>query len=136
MTNYHLMLANLFLGIFFNLSIWYKLTEKTIFGAYLSIIGAAITILLNVILIPKMGFVGSAWATLACYFSMVSVSYFFGKKHFPIPYQIGKIFLYLVSMLGIYLLVYNQYFNLMINSLLLLGFIIFVYLLEKPKPTV
>tara|TARA_X000000368_G_scaffold184436_1_gene145660 strand:+ start:25748 stop:27145 length:1398 start_codon:yes stop_codon:yes gene_type:complete len=130
-----LMLANLFLGIFFNLSIWYKLTEKTIFGAYLSIIGAAITILLNVILIPKMGFVGSAWATLACYFSMASASYFFGKKHFPIPYQIGKIFLYLVSMLGIYLLVYNQYFNLMINSLLLLGFIIFVYLLEKPKPT-
>lgn len=130
-----LLLANLFLGIFFNLSIWYKLTEKTIFGAYLSIIGAVITILLNVILIPKMGFVGSAWATLVCYFSMVSASYFFGKKYFPIPYQIGKIFLYLVSMLGIYLLVYNQYFNLMINSLLLLGFIIFVYLLEKPKPT-
>lgn len=130
-----LMLANLFLGVFFNLSIWYKLTEKTIFGAYLSIIGAAITILLNIILIPKMGFVGSAWATLVCYFSMVSASYFFGRKHFPIPYQIGKISLYLFSMLGIYLLVYNQYFNLMINSLLLLGFIIFVYLLEKPKPT-
>ena len=128
-----LLLANLFLGIFFNLSIWYKLTEKTIFGAYLAIFGAIITLVLNFILIPKIGFVGSAWATLICYFSMIVVSYFIGQKHFPIPYQVGRISAYLFSMLGIYFLVYNHYFNLGINSLLLLGFIIFVYLLEKPK---
>ena len=128
-----LLLANLFLGIFFNLSIWYKLTEKTIFGAYLAIFGAIITLVLNLILIPKIGFVGSAWATLICYFSMIVVSYFIGQKHFPIPYQVGRISAYLFSMLGIYFLVYNHYFNLGINSLLLLGFIIFVYLLEKPK---
>jgi O-antigen/teichoic acid export membrane protein len=128
-----LLLANLFLGIFFNLSIWYKLTEKTIFGAYLAIFGAIITLLLNVILIPKIGFIGSALATLVCYFSMVLASYFLGKKHFPIPYQVEKISLYLCSMLAIYFLIYNHYFNLGINSLLLLGFIIFVYLLEKPK---
>ena len=128
-----LLLANLFLGIFFNLSIWYKLTEKTIFGAYLAIFGAIITLALNFILIPKIGFVGSAWATLICYFSMIVVSYFIGQKHFPIPYQVGRISAYLFSMLGIYFLVYNHYFNLGINSLLLLGFIIFVYILEKPK---
>ena len=128
-----LLLANLFLGIFFNLSIWYKLTEKTIFGAYLAIFGAIITLALNFILIPKIGFVGSAWATLICYFSMIVVSYFIGQKHFPIPYQVGRILAYLFSMLGIYFLVYNHYFNLGINSLLLLGFIIFVYILEKPK---
>ena len=128
-----LLLANLFLGIFFNLSIWYKLTEKTIFGAYLAIFGAIITLVLNFILIPKIGFVGSAWATLICYLSMTVVSYFIGQKHFPIPYQVGRISAYLFSMLGIYFLVYNHYFNLGINSLLLLGFIIFVYLLEKPK---
>ena len=128
-----LLLANLFLGIFFNLSIWYKLTEKTIFGAYLAIFGAIITLALNFILIPKIGFVGSAWATLICYLSMTVVSYFIGQKHFPIPYQVGRISAYLFSMLGIYFLVYNHYFNLGINSLLLLGFIIFVYLLEKPK---
>ena len=128
-----LLLANLFLGIFFNLSIWYKLTEKTIFGAYFAIFGAIITLVLNFILIPKIGFVGSAWATLICYFSMIVVSYFIGQKHFPIPYQVGRILAYLFSMLGIYFLVYNHYFNLGINSLLLLGFIIFVYILEKPK---
>ena len=103
------------------------------FGAYLAIFGAIITLLLNFILIPKIGFIGSAWATLVCYFSMALASYFFGKKHFPIPYQVGKISLYLFSMLAIYFLIYNHYFNLGINSLLLLGFIIFVYLLEKPK---
>jgi len=128
-----LLLANLFLGIFFNLSIWYKLTEKTKYGAYLAILGAIITLVLNVILIPKIGFEGSAWATLACYFGMVLASYFLGKKHFPIPYQVEKILLYLFSMLAIYFLVYKQYFNLGVNSLLLLGFIIFVYLLEKQK---
>ena len=128
-----LLLANLFLGIFFNLSIWYKLTEKTIFGAYLAIFGAIITLVLNLILIPKIGFVGSAWATLICYLSMTVVSYFIGQKHFPISYQVGRISAYLFSMLVIYFLVYNHYFNLGINSLLLLGFIIFVYILEKPK---
>ena len=88
-----LLLANLFLGILFNLSIWYKLTEKTIYGAYISIFGALITVLLNFILIPKIGILGSAWATLACYFNMALVSYFLGKKHFPIPYQKKKGFI-------------------------------------------
>jgi O-antigen/teichoic acid export membrane protein len=128
-----LLLANLFLGIFFNLSIWYKLTDQTFFGAYLAIFGATVTLALNFILIPKIGFIGSAWATLVCYFSMVVVSYILGKKHFPIPYQLEKILLYLLTMLFIFFFIYNNYFNLGINSLLLFGFIIFVYLLEKPK---
>ncbi len=128
-----LLLANLFLGILFNLSIWYKLTERTSFGAYITIFGAIITLILNFILIPKIGFVGSAWATLVCYFSMVLVSYFLGKKYFPIPYQVRKISLYIFTMLVLYFFIYNHYFNLGINFLLLLVFIIFVYLLEKPK---
>jgi len=128
-----LLLANLFLGIFLNLSIWYKLIEKTIFGVYLALFGAAITLILNFILIPNIGFIGSALATLVCYFSMTIVSYIIAKKHFPIPYKIGRISLYLGVMLSIYFIVYNQYFNLVVNSLFLIGFIIFVYLLEKPK---
>ena len=128
-----LLLANLFLGIFFNLSIWYKLTEKTFFGAYLSIFGATITIIMNVLLIPKIGFVGSAWATLVCYFSMASSSYLLGKKHFPIPYQSSRILLYLLIMLGIYFVVYTNHLNTIISSLFLIGFLIFVYLLEKIK---
>ena len=128
-----LLLANLFLGIYYNLSIWYKLTEKTNYGAYLSLFGAVITLLLNFILIPKIGFVGSAWATLICYFSMTTASYCIGNKHFPIPYQVKRIGLYLSSMLGIYLFVYFLPENILFNCLLLLAFIIFVYLLEKPK---
>ena len=126
-----LLLANLFLGILFNLSIWYKLTEKTAFGAYISIFGAAITLLLNVILIPKMGILGSAWATLVCYFSMALVSYFFGKKHFPIPYQNGRILLYLIVIITVYFIVVKADLNTGINTLFLLGFAIFVYVFEK-----
>jgi len=128
-----LLLANLFLGIFFNLSIWYKLTNRTMFGAYLSIFGAIITLTLNFILIPKIGFIGSALATLVCYFSMALASYFIGKSYFLIPYQSKKISLYLIITLFIYFVVYNQYFNLAVNSLFLIGFIIFVYYLERQK---
>ncbi len=128
-----LLLANLFLGIYYNLSIWYKLTEKTKYGAYLSIFGAIITLILNVVLIPIIGFVGSAIATLVCYFSMSAASYFIGKRHFPIPYSLKRISLYIFNMLGIYFFIYFWPENILFNTLLLVGFIIFVYLTEKPK---
>ena len=128
-----LLLANLFLGIFYNLSIWYKLTEKTKYGAYLSIFGAIITLILNFVLIPIIGFVGSAIATLVCYFSMSVASYFLGKRHFPIPYNLKTIGVYIFNMLGIYFVIYFYPENILINGLLLVGFVIFVYLTEKQK---
>ncbi len=131
-----LLLANLFLGIYYNLSIWYKLTEKTKYGAYLSIFGAIITLALNFMLIPIIGFVGSAWATLVCYFSMTIASYYLGKKHFPVPYNIKRIVLYLLSMLGIYFFIYFSDSNMQINSLFLVGFIISVFVLEKRNKTI
>jgi len=131
-----LLLANLFLGIYYNLSIWYKLTEKTKYGAYLSIFGAIITLALNFMLIPIIGFVGSAWATLVCYFSMTIASYYLGKKHFPVPYNIKRIGLYLFTMLGIYFFIYFSDSNMQINSLFLVGFIISVFVLEKRNKTI
>ena len=128
-----LLLANLFLGIYYNLSIWYKLTEKTKYGAYLSIFGAVITLSLNFTLIPVLGFVGCAWATLVCYFSMTVASYYLGKRHFSVPYQVKRIALYLFGMLCVYFCIYFTNLNMWINSLFLLGFVIFVYRLEKPK---
>ena len=128
-----LLLANLFLGIYYNLSIWYKLTEKTKYGAYLSIFGAIITLSLNFTLIPVLGFVGCAWATLICYFSMTVASYYIGKRHFSVPYQVKRIALYLFVTLCIYFCIYFTNLNMWINSLFLLGFVIFVYRLEKPK---
>ncbi len=90
-----ILLANLFLGIYNNLSIWYKLTDKTKYGMYFSIMGAIITISFNLIMIPKIGFMASAWATLITYTSMMIVSYFIGKKQYPIQYQLKKIGLYI-----------------------------------------
>lgn len=130
-----LLLANLFLGIYFNLSIWYKLTEKTIYGAYFAIFGGIITLILNFILIPKIGFVGSAWATLACYFSMVLISFYFSRRHFFIPYQTLRISVYLSLMLAVYIFVYLTNYNLLFNSFLLLAFMIFVFAFERKKLT-
>ena len=127
-----LLLANLFLGIFYNLSIWYKLTEKTKYGAYLSIFCAIITHYLNFILIPVLGFIRCALATLVCYFSMTVASYYLGKRYFSVPYQVKRIVLYLFCMFCIYFCIYFTNLNMWINSLFLLVFVIFVYLLEKP----
>lgn len=90
-----LALGGVFLGIYYNLSIWYKLTNKNWYGAGITIAGAIITIILNVIWIPKFGYTGSAWATFICYLFMMITSYFMGQKHYPIPYPVKRIVLYL-----------------------------------------
>ncbi|MBK7383926.1 MAG: polysaccharide biosynthesis C-terminal domain-containing protein [Flavobacteriales bacterium] len=84
-----LMLANVFLGIYYNQSVWYKLTDRTRVGGTIAIIGAAITIAFNFALIPVLGYMGSAWATLACYAGMAVISYAWGQKHYPIPYNVS-----------------------------------------------
>jgi len=99
-----LLLGNLFLGIFYNLSIWYKLTNQTIFGAILSIIGAGITISLNFLLIPIIGYYGSAWAAFFAYFVMMVLSYFLGRKYFKVPYNLQKFFTYLGLAIALYLI--------------------------------
>jgi O-antigen/teichoic acid export membrane protein len=97
-----LLLANICLGIYYNQSIWYKLSGQTKFGAYFAIGGAILTIILNVIFIPYFGFVASAWATLATYAGMMFASYFFGQKHYPIPYNLKKIGFYLALTFTVY----------------------------------
>ncbi len=131
-----LLLANLFLGIFINQSIWYKLTGQTTYGAVLTIMGAIITISLNFILLPKFGFLGSAWATFICYASMMVVSYFWGNKHYPVNYDLKRILGYLglsVTLYFISLLIKTDEssINLILNNLLLIGFIVIVFKLEK-----
>jgi len=96
--------ANLVMGIFFNLSIWYKLTNKTKYGAILVLVGAAITIVVNMIFIPRYGYVASAWAHLICYSTMVILSFVWSRKHFPIPYRIGRILSYMALAGIIYLI--------------------------------
>ena len=104
-----LLLAYLFLGIYHNLSVWYKITDRTKFGAYISVIGAGITLLVNLMFIASFNYMASAMATLSAYVSMTLLSYYFGRKHYPIPYNIKKISLYLVLSIGLSALSFYQF---------------------------
>ncbi|NBT44124.1 MAG: polysaccharide biosynthesis protein [Gammaproteobacteria bacterium] len=95
-----LLMANLFLGIYVNLSIWYKLTDRTMMGAWVSLMGALVTIGLNLWWIPIYGYMGAAWATLVCYGVMMLVSYILGRIFYPVPYPVGRILGYILLALG------------------------------------
>jgi O-antigen/teichoic acid export membrane protein len=133
-----IILANFFLGIYNNLSVWYKLTDKTKMGAYISLVGAALTLVLNFTLIPMFersggdGYMGSAIATIAAYASMMVVSWKLGEKYYPVPYDLRKIFGYLglsiaFSVLAFYVFRENYYVNLP----LLAVFALFIYRGER-----
>ncbi len=127
-----IILANFFLGIYTNLSVWYKLIDKTYVGAYISIVGAIITLVLNFLLIPTMSYYGSAIATIAAYGSMMLISYYLGNKHYPIPYDVKKIGGYLS--LSIFFSVVSFYGfreNYFVGISLLIAFLYFIYHNEK-----
>jgi O-antigen/teichoic acid export membrane protein len=133
-------MANIMLGIYYNLSIWYKLTNKNMAGAWITIAGAIITILLNIILIPYFHYLGAAIATFVCYLFMMVVSYKLGQKHYPVPYAKNKLIAYLVLVTLIYLLhrglVYlwsNHWFYLATATLLFAFFVWFVVQIERKE---
>lgn len=128
-----ILLANLCLGIYNNLSIWYKLTDRTIYGMYISIFGAVITIVFNVVMIPIIGFMASAWATLAAYGSMMLISYLVGKKYYKVPYNVKSVILYLLlaSVLSFISFIDAFRANYYISTGLVLVFLGIVFILEK-----
>jgi len=91
-----LLLANMFLGIYYNLSIWYKLGNKTSAGAYITLTGAAITIIINYFFIPRYSYMACAWATFFCYGSMMVISFVWGQKEYKVPYAWKKLCAYMV----------------------------------------
>jgi O-antigen/teichoic acid export membrane protein len=128
------LLANLFLGIYYNLGIWYKLTDKTIYGMYFSIFGAFITIVLNLWLIPTIGIMAAAYATLIAYFSMTLVSYLIGKKHYPVPYNIVKMSIYLTASILICYLSFNYFRNnYLMSFIFVILFGILIYFNERKE---
>jgi O-antigen/teichoic acid export membrane protein len=132
-----LLLANVFLGVYYNQSIWYKLSNKTKFGAYIAISGAILTIGINLIFIPIYGYWASAWATLTVYAFQMVLSYVLGQVHYPIPYNLKKIALYLGSSIVIYWFFSKMQFHSLAGTLLLKngGIILFGLLflfIEKP----
>ena len=127
-----IILANFCLGIYNNLSVWYKLTDKTKIGAYISIIGALLTLMLNYILIPKYSYYGSAIATIVAYGSMMMISFFLGNKYYPIPYDMNKIGSYLgLSILFSIISFYGFRENYFVGIPLLIGFMYYIYHNEK-----
>ena len=133
------LIANMFYGIVFNLSIWFKLTDRTFSGTIISIIGACITLLCLFVLVPHIGYLGAAIAHLGCYTTMMLVSYFWGQKVFPVPYQVGRIILYMIFAIGLFLLstVFSEYsliIRLIINTVLIIIYLGIVFIFERKNP--
>jgi O-antigen/teichoic acid export membrane protein len=133
--------ANIFVGIYYNLSIWYKLSAlHTRSGAYITLIGAAITLVVNYFFIPSFGYMASAWATFLCYGSMMVISYIWGQKVYPVPYALKKLVAYMVIVTLVYLVYMglttlwgNRVFSLAVATVLLGGYALFILRVERKE---
>lgn len=134
-----LLLANLCLGVYYNLSVWYKVSDKTIYGAYISIIGAIVTLVMNYLLVPIYGYIGAAWTTLLCYVSIMVLCYFTGQKYYPVNYPVKRLMLYTLFALLLFGIMQmigtnaGMAIRLTANTLLLSGFIFTAYRLDVRK---
>lgn len=132
-----LLLANVCLGVFYTLSIWYKLIHKTMYGAWLTIFGAAITIALNIYWIPKIGYMGSAYATLICYAACMVACYLWSRKYFPVKFDLVRIGIYFALSFILYyastiLTFESKNILLLVNNFLILIFVVIVFFIERP----
>ena len=130
-----ILVANLLLGVYYNQSIWYKVTDMTKYGAYQSLIGAGITLLINLFFIPVIGYMASAIACLSCFLVMVILSYIWGKKYYPINYDLKTIFIYSAFAIALYIIsVVIPYPNILIkligNTIIFAIYLYIVYIKE------
>jgi len=135
------MFSFIFQGIFFNLSLWYKLTDKTMYGAWFSILGTTIIVVLNVLLVPRYSYMGCAWAAFACYFVIMVVSYYYGQKHMPIKYDLKTIGLYtgvtlLFYVISLFIKTPYTVVNVMLKSVLMLAFLVLLIKRDFPLRTI
>ncbi len=130
-----LLLAYLFLGVYYNFSVWFKLTDKTYYGTMITAIGMVITIAANYVLIPVAGYEGSSFAALLCYCTMAALCYILGQRYYPIPYGIVKSLVYVgVTVMIVYVInaisIENQFLATGFHSAVILAYLIAIYLLE------
>jgi O-antigen/teichoic acid export membrane protein len=133
------LLAALFLGVYYNFSAWYRLTDRTIWGVYISLFGLAITIIFNVLWIPTLGYMGSAYAKLLCYAGMMAAGWYFGQRYFPVNYPLGRMALYVTLALALYFLGemlaqwvgYSPLVKMAVNTALLAGYVAAAWRLER-----
>ena len=134
----YILMANLFLGIYYTLSLWYKLTDKTYYGAYFAIIGAVINLTINILFIPKYGYMASAISVLICFFVMMVLSYSIGQKHYYVPYPVKRIGVYFIVALTLYFIAVIVPCNSLMcyycfHTFILMVFLFVVYRLEKKE---
>lgn len=135
-----LLFANMFLGIYYNLSIWYKLSHTTRAGAYITVVGAALTLIINYLFIPAFSYMACAWATFICYGSMMVMSFVWGQKEYQIPYAWKKLVAYMVIVAILYFIHHfitgmwkNTWLNLGLATFFLLAYSVFIMQVEKKE---
>lgn len=131
-----ILIANLFFGIFFNLSIWYKIKDLTRYGAYIALIGATVTLLLNFLLIPVMGYMGSALAVLVCFMVMMVITYIWGQKHYYVPYDLKRLAIYFAGGMALFMISFlfsgwTMVLKLVMNTLLMIVYFGMTLFLER-----
>ena len=133
------LLGELFFGVYFNLSLWYKLTDQTRWGAYMSLFGCVITIAINILFIPRFGYMACAWASFIANLAMMLVSYFLGQKNYPIPYNLrsaGLFFLLSMILFAGIILVYTYvpglWIRLLVNTMLIALYVVVMVKRELP----
>lgn len=134
------LLANILLGVSFNLSMWYKLTEQTRYAIYITIFGLIITVIIDIIFMPRFGYHAAAWSRLISYVFMILLSYQLGRKYFPIPYNTGRILVYFIIALGLFGISEVWYswgliVRIALNTLLMLIYMALVIRIEKINVT-
>ncbi|HJU46050.1 MAG TPA: oligosaccharide flippase family protein [Chitinophagaceae bacterium] len=135
-----LLLANMFLGIYYNLSVWYKVTSRTLAGVWITLAGTVVTIIINWIFIPHYSYMACAWATFLCYGSMMVLSYIWGQKHYHVPYATKKLLAYLGIVVilffihkGISLLLKSDLLSIVTGSILLVLYALFIVRIERKE---
>ena len=129
-----LLMGYLSLGVYMNLSIWYKLSDQTKYGLYISGVGAVLTVIINLAFIPKYGYMASAWASLIAYTTMMIISYLWGQKNYPIPYNLKKNLTYIISSIIIVFLSFSVFNgNLIIGNALLVLFAGSAFMAERKQ---
>ncbi len=133
-----LLMGYLLLGIYFNLSIWFKVTDKTKFSFWITLVGAFVSLIAIFTLVPVLGYLGGALSTLTCYLVMTALCYYYGQKHYPIPYQTGRSIVYLLlafglSYAGFFLTLDSSIFGFLAKNSLIVLFLILVGFLEKDE---
>jgi len=135
------MFSFIFQGIFFNLSLWYKLTDKTMYGACFSVIGTVIIVVLNIVLVPVYSYMGCAWAAFVCYFTIMVISYYYGQKHMPIKYDLKTIGLYtavtiILYVISLYINTPYRILNIGLKSVLMVAYIVLLVKRDFPLRTI